>query len=102
MIENTALRSSVDRLMPDRTPEEALAALLLDKARRNLMKYRAMDRRFQQKYQTTFAEFRQKVVGTDTSFEEEQDYFDWELAVTGIEEMEEEIRNMSNSTQEGS
>jgi hypothetical protein len=94
MIENTALRSSVDRLMPDRTPEEALAILLLDEARRSLMKYRTMDRRFQEKYQTTFAEFRQKVVGADTSFEEEQDYFDWELAVTGIEEMEEEIRNL--------
>jgi len=84
----------MDRLMPDRTPEEALAALLLDEARRNLMKYRAMDRRFQQKYQTTFAEFRQKVVGADTSFEGEQDYFDWELAITGIGEMEEEIRNL--------
>jgi hypothetical protein len=94
MIENTTLRSSVDRLMPDRTPEEALAALLLDEARRNLVKYRAMDRRFQQKYQTTFAEFRQKVVGADTSFEEEQDYFDWELAITGIGEMEEEIRSL--------
>jgi hypothetical protein len=94
MIENTALRSSVDRLMPDRTPEEALAILLLDEARRSLMKYRTMDRRFQEKYQTTFAEFRQKVVGADTSFEEEQDYFDWELAVTGIEEMDEEIRNL--------
>jgi hypothetical protein len=94
MIENTTLRSSVDRLMPDRTPEEALAALLLDEARRNLLKYRAMDRRFQQKYQTTFAGFRQKVVGADTSFEEEQDYFDWELAITGIEEMEEEIRSL--------
>jgi hypothetical protein len=97
MIEDTTLRSSVDRLMPDRTPEEALTALLLDEARRNLMKYRAMDRRFQQKHETTFAEFRQKVVGADTSFEEEQDYFDWELAVTGIEEMEEEIRNQEDS-----
>jgi hypothetical protein len=83
--------------MPDLTPEEALAALLLDEARRNLMKYRTMDRRFQRKYETTFAEFRQKVVGADTSFEEEQDYFDWELAVTGIEEMEEEIRNLEGS-----
>ncbi len=94
MIENTTLRSSVDRLMPDRTLEEALATLLLDEARRNLVKYRAIDRRFQRKYQTTFAEFRQRVIGADTSFEEEQDYFDWELAVTGIEEMEEEIRNL--------
>jgi hypothetical protein len=84
----------MDRLMSDRTPEEALAALLLDEARRNLVKYRAMDRRFQQKYQTTFAEFRQEVVGADTSFEEEQDYFDWELAITGIGEMEEEIRSL--------
>ena len=83
--------------MPDHTPEEALAALLLNEARRNLMKYRAMDRRFQQKYETTFAEFRQKVVGADTSFEEEQDYFDWELAVTDIEEMEEEIHNSEGS-----
>ena len=37
------------------------------------------------------------MIGADTSFEEEQDYFDWELAVTGIEEMGEEIHNLEGS-----
>jgi hypothetical protein len=39
----------------------------------------------------TFETFRQTVLRSEPSFEVEQDYFDWELAVTGIADIEEEI-----------
>ena len=47
--------------------------------------------RFESKYGVGFGSFRQRMLDSEPSFETEQDYFDWELAVTGIADMEEEI-----------
>jgi hypothetical protein len=96
MIENQVLRQSIERLMPSRTLEEGLRDLLLQQARRNLVKYRAMAQRFQSKYKTDFKSFRQKVLAEEPDFETEQDYFDWEMAVTGIGEMEQEIQQLES------
>jgi hypothetical protein len=54
IIENQILRQSIERLMPSQTLEEGLRDLLLQQARRNLVKYRAMTQRFQSKYKTDF------------------------------------------------
>jgi len=88
------LESSAKRLFPNRTPEQALAALLLEKAQKNLIKYQSMARQFQEKYEQTFESFRKKMLGAELGFSAEQDYFDWELAVTGIEDMRDEIKKL--------
>ncbi|MFQ5813873.1 MAG: hypothetical protein ACE5I2_11910 [Anaerolineae bacterium] len=93
-VNETVLQQSVERLMPARSFEESLAKLLLLQARRNLLKYQTMDRGFQKKYQSTFERFRAERVGSPMPFEVEQDYFDWELAITGIDEMREEIERL--------
>jgi hypothetical protein len=80
--------------MPSRSFEESLTKLLLVQARRNLLKYQMMDRRFQKKYRNTFEQFRAERLGSPMPFEVEQDYFDWELAITGIDEMKEEIERL--------
>ena len=36
----------------------------------------------------------QMVLHSEPTFEVEQDYFDWEMAVTGIADMEKEIRRL--------
>jgi hypothetical protein len=90
----TVLRQSVERLMPSRSFEESLAKLLLVQARRNLLKYQMMDRRFRKKYQKTFEQFRAERLDSHMPFKVEQDYFDWELAVTGLDEMKEEIKRL--------
>ncbi len=88
------LQQSLERLMPSRSFEESLTKLLLVQARRNLLKYQMMDRRFQRKYRKTFEQFRAERLGSPMSFEVEQDYFDWELAVTGIDEIKDEIERL--------
>jgi hypothetical protein len=93
-IEKTVLQRSVERLMPSKSFEESLAKLLLSQARRNLLKYQTMDRCFQKKYQSTFEQFRAEQLSSPMSYEVEQDYFDWELAITGIDEMGEEIERL--------
>jgi len=76
-----------------------LVELLLERAQRNLIKYKAMARRFEAKYGQDFETFRQMILNSEPSFEMEQDYFDWELAVTGIADMEEEIERLKSLRQ---
>jgi len=93
-VNKMVLQQSVERLMPSRSFEESLAKLLLLQARRNLLKYQTMDRCFRKKYQSTFEQFRAERLSSPMPFEVEQDYFDWELAITGLDEMREEIERL--------
>jgi len=68
--------------------------LLLEQAQKNLIKYETMIRQFEAKYGQNFETFRRNVLSSAPSFEVEQDYFDWELAVTGLADMEEEIKHL--------
>ncbi len=86
------LESCAKRLFPNRKPEQAIAELLLEKAQKNLIKYQSMSRQFQGKYKETFDVFRNKMLEARLNSTAEQDYFDWELAVTGIEDMQDEIK----------
>ena len=88
------LESSTRRLFPNLKPEQAMAELLLEKAQKNLIKYQTMARQFESKYDTSFEAYRQKMLAAQLESAAEQDYFDWELAVTGIEDMQEEIKRL--------
>lgn len=68
----------------------------LEQARRNLAKYRTTVRQFEARYGQDFETFRRNVLSSEPSFEVEQDYFDWELAVTGLADMEEEIKHLTD------
>lgn len=91
-IETTAvIQASVRRMFPDTTIDQALAELLLERVQRNLVKYRSMARLFEARHDQSFDEFRKAVLRQHPAADVEQDYFDWELAVTGIADMEDEI-----------
>ncbi len=74
--------------------DQVLAELLLERAQKNLIKYQTMARQFETKFSQDFETFRQKVARTQPPFEMEQDYFDWELAVSGISDMQKEIERL--------
>jgi len=92
---NAILETSARRLFPDLSLDQVFAELLLERARKNLIKYQTIARRFEIKYSRTFGAFRDQVLNSEPSMAIEQDYFDWELAVTGIEDMEQEIKRLS-------
>lgn len=94
MVLNTNIESSARRLFPNLTPEEAIVELLLERAQKNLIKYQTMSRQFKAKYKVEFEAFRKKILSTRPDAITEQDYFDWELAVTGIEDMQAEIKRL--------
>jgi len=99
MAQNLAstVQSSAKRLFPGLSTEQAFAELLLERAQKNLIKYQAMAHRFEARYGQNFEQFRRKVLQSKPGFEMEQDYFDWEMAVTGISDMTEEIDRLQKS-----
>ncbi len=99
-IDSAILEDSARRLFPDLDMEQILAQLLLERAQKSLIKYRTMAHRFEVKYGQDFGTFRQKLLATEPPFDMEQDYFDWEMAVTGITDMEEEIARLERVQQQ--
>lgn len=96
---SASIESSVRRLFPDMSTEQAILSLLLERAQKNLIKYQAIARAYQDKYKTDFENFRAEVITGEPPCEVEQDYFDWELAVTGIFDMESEIDRLRREAQ---
>lgn len=99
MSATATIEASARRLFPNQSLEQILAELLFERAQKNLIKYKAMARQFEAKYGQSFDVFRQEILGSEPSAEVEQDYFDWELAVTGIADMEEEIERLRDLNQ---
>jgi len=86
------LESSLERLEPTGDYNQSLAKVLLAHARRNLAKYDLMIKNFEKKYGMSFAEFSDSDLMKEPAFEVEQDFFDWDMAVTGLEDMHQEIQ----------
>lgn len=90
----TLLQDSAQRLFPNLDFDQVFAQLLMERAQKNLIKYRTAVRDFEAKYGGDFPTFRQQVLAGQPAFEVEQDYFDWELAVTAVGDMEDEIKRL--------
>ena len=86
------LESSLERLEPTGDYNQSLTKVLLAHARRNLAKYDLMIKNFEKKYGMSFAEFLDSDQMKEPAFEVEQDFFDWDKAVTGLEDMRQEIQ----------
>jgi len=98
-INATAIQASAQRLFPNESLDQVLAELLLERAQKNLIKYQTIARQFETKYSQDFETFRKEVSRAQPSFVMEQDYFDWELAVSGIADMEKEIERLRGLSQ---
>lgn len=94
----TAIEISARHLFPDLSLDQILAELLLERAQKNLIKYQTLTRQFEVKYTQNFETFRQAILSTEPPFEMEQDYFDWESAVTGAADMIQEIERLESLT----
>jgi hypothetical protein len=62
----TIVKASAQRLFPDQSLEQVLAELLLERARKNLIHYRAMASRFEEKCQQAFATLRYRTSGSES------------------------------------
>jgi hypothetical protein len=85
---------SARRLFPNLSLDQVMAELLLERAQKNLIKYQTALRHFEAKYPQGFTSLRDSVTAEKSSAEQEQDYFDWELAVSGVDDMTDEIERL--------
>ncbi len=94
------LEISARQLFPNQSLEQVLAELLLERAQKNLLKYQVLDRKFSAKYEQDFEAFRQQILTSEPEFAAEQDYYDWEMAVTGMADMQQEIERLRQLQQQ--
>ena len=87
------LLNVIEGLEPGETLETKLARLAEHEIRRRLARYQLTDRLFQQKYSMTLTEFEASdmVSKLSFSFQAESDHQDWDLAVDGINTMQQQL-----------
>ena len=88
--------SSAQRLFPNLSLEAVLAHLLMEHAQKNLIRYQSMIHQFETKYGQSFERFRQQILTSMPDFTTEQDYFDWEMAITAADDMKAEIARLKS------
>lgn len=72
---------------------DAIKELVRRELIRKKNKYIFMTKNFEKKYNLTFEEF-EKHYKTKMNGEIEKDYFDWDMAETALEDIEEEIKEI--------
>ena len=83
-------------LEPDGDINTKIERLVTNELVRRLNRYELINRRLERKYGMTFAEFgeREIVKERDYSFEVESDFWDWEMALDGIETAQEMLGDL--------
>lgn len=84
------------QLVPATNADVSVRRILESEIRRRMNRYELMDRRLHCKYKMRFKEFHdQRVVEEQGySFEVESDYCDWEMAVTGLAALKEQLARL--------
>jgi hypothetical protein len=93
MIESE-LADRVKRLTAKQEIDEGIKDLLIEKARREILKCDLVIKGFERKYDMDFNQFKGSKLMSEPRFDAEQDYFDWEMAVTVIEDTREELERL--------
>jgi hypothetical protein len=84
---------ALDTLESGSTPGQKLTRLVQGELRRRLARYQLTDRLFRAKYGMTLDEFEAKkmVDAAGYGFEIESDHQDWDLAVDGIQTLQDQL-----------
>jgi len=79
------------------SPEESTIKLVINDLRKRLAEYKLMDKMFREKYNMEFEEFRRKRVVEESvySFDVEEEYCDWELAIDGFKTITAELKKLA-------
>ncbi len=87
------------RLEPERDMDGALEQLLENELIRRLNRYQLTERTLRRKYGMSFPEFKARriVEQQGYSFEIESDFWDWEMALDGIETVEAMLAELKES-----
>jgi hypothetical protein len=71
--------------------EESLNEILRNEIQRKIRKNMLMIKHFERKYNMDFETFEENRVTKEMPYEIERDYFEWDMAITLIEDLNEEL-----------
>lgn len=96
------LASYVVDLFPEETKENRIKRLIENELRRRLARYLLTDRNLETKYQMDFKSFQKNsiVEKHGYSFEVENDFCEWEMAIDGIATIERKLKRLQESSHE--
>jgi hypothetical protein len=92
----------ISALEPEGDINTKIERLVTNELIRRLNRYELVNKRLEQKYGMTFDEFRERQVVKehDYSFEVESDFWDWEMALDGIETVQEMLADLKGGSNE--
>ncbi len=76
------------------TLEESLNEILRNEIQRKIKKHMMMIKHFERKYDMDFKIFEENRVTKEMAYEIERDYFEWDMAITMIEDLKEELTQL--------
>ena len=91
---DTEILNSIRKIEPERSLDRSIIRLLEREIVKRIIKYELMIHGFEKKYRITFDEFERKTKESKPAFAEEQDYYDWDMATTAAEDMEQELKKV--------
>ena len=94
----------IDNLEPDGDLNAKIERLVENELLRRLIRYELLDKQMSQKYGMGFQEFKENriVEKKGYSFEVESDFWDWEMALDGIEEIQSMMETLKRTNGAGS
>ena len=91
---DTEILNTIGKIEPERSLDRSILRLLEREVVKRITKYQLMIHGFKNKYRVTFDEFEKRIKESKPAFAEEQDYYDWDMAITANEDMEQELRRV--------
>lgn len=89
---SSAVEHGIKRIYPDITLEESLKKIVKSEIKRKRLSFELLDTQYRKKYKMDFEDFFKNVIKDKTpSFDEEDDYFNWEMVTSGMKELKEEL-----------
>jgi hypothetical protein len=73
------------------TLEESINEILKNEIQRKIKKHMLMIKHFERKYNMVFDTFEENRATKEMPYEIEKDYFEWDMAITLIEDLKEEL-----------
>lgn len=86
--------NSIVKIEPERSVDRSILRLLEREVIKRITKYQLMIHGFEKKYCITFDEFEMGIKKSKPAFAEDQDYYDWDMATTALEDMEQELKKV--------
>ncbi len=74
---------------------EGIKDLVKQELIRKRSKYLFMIKNLEKKYSMKFKDFEKKHKNAKMGYETEKDYFDWDMAVTALEDIKDELKGMN-------